>query len=323
MLLLACEQPPQVHSMGGHTMGTGWSVQFAGTPVDGSVADMREAVESALERVNAQMSTYREDSHISRFNTAPAGEAVTLPDEFRTVLRGALDVAELTGGALDPTVGPLVNLWGFGPDGSVTRAPDEQAIREAAARVGWRQLRYDDESGTLVQPGGVYLDLSAVAKGYAVDLIGGVLDAHGIEAWLVDIGGDMRARGRKPDGSRWRVAIERPVVGSREIHTVIEPGDMAVATSGNYRNFFRYQGREYSHIIDPRSGYPVSAELPSVTVVDTTAKRADALATALSVLGPEEAYRFALEHDLAVLLLVRENGEVVERATAAFERYRP
>ncbi len=321
LLTAGCEQPPRTHSLSGHTMGTLWSVQVV-LPSGGTQAtDLREDIEAALETVNAQMSTYREDSVITRFNRAEAGDSVVLPAEFADVLTVAMALAEATDGAFDPTVGPLVNLWGFGPDGPRSEAPSEDDIEAARARVGWQQLALDTDTQALTQPGRVYLDLSSIAKGYAVDLIAAVLEQRGISAYLVDIGGDMRMRGRKPDGRRWRIAIERPTPGKQAIHSIIQPGNQAMATSGSYRNFFRDGGREYSHTIDPGSGYPVRQELVSVTVLHDNCMMADGLATAITALGSERGYAFARDQGLAVLLLSRDGESVTERMTPAFAPY--
>ncbi|MCC5809388.1 MAG: FAD:protein FMN transferase [Ectothiorhodospiraceae bacterium] len=318
--LAACGQSPQVHTLSGSTMGTTWSAQVVAMP-DEDMEAVRREIEQALELVNAQMSTYRDDSALSRFNQAEAGDTLALPEEFAHVLQAALTLAEESGGAYDPTVGPLVNLWGFGPDGPRDRAPGEDAVAEALERVGWHRLRLDADRRRLTQPGGAYLDLSSIAKGYGVDLVAERLEARGIEAYLVDIGGDMRLKGPKPDGTPWRIGIERPGEGRRVVHSIIEPGDRAVATSGSYRNFFREGDREYSHTIDPHTGYPVPSKLVSVTVLHDNCMKADALATAITALGPDEGYAFARERDLAVLLLVLDNGSVQERMTPAFSPY--
>lgn len=321
LLLGGCDRAAQVHTLSGPTMGTTWTVRLGDLPAGATLPGLRDEVEALLDEVNAQMSTYREDSDISRFNRADAGEWLDMPEGFARVVEAALALARETGGGYDPTVGPLVNLWGFGPEGHREQAPDESAIASIRARVGWQRLRFDPARRALLQPGAAYLDLSSIAKGYAVDRIAEHLASRGVGAFLVDIGGDMRLRGRKPDGSAWRVAIERPTPGTRDVQTIIEPGDRAVATSGSYRNFFRDQGREFSHTIDPRTGYPVRHELVSVTVIASTCMQADALATALTVLGPEEGYAFARTRGLAVLFLMREGERIEERMTPAFARY--
>ncbi|MEX0870890.1 MAG: FAD:protein FMN transferase [Aquisalimonadaceae bacterium] len=321
VLLAACEKAPRIQEISGPTMGTTWTVKYVPPNSAADAGRVREDIEAALEAVNAQMSTYREDSHISRFNRAAAGESITVPPEFSDVLRASMQLAAQTGGAYDPTVGPLVNLWGFGPDGARAEPPAIEDIKAARARVGWQQLGLNPDTRTLTQRGGVYLDLSSIAKGYAVDLIAGRLEQRGTTAYLVDIGGDMRVRGRKPDGQRWRIGIERPGPGQRAVHSVIEPGDKAVATSGSYRNFFRDQEREYSHTIDPRTGYPIPQDVVSVTVLHDSCTQADGLATAITALGAEAGYAFARDRDLAVLLLIRDNGTVRERMTPAFSPY--
>jgi FAD:protein FMN transferase len=326
LLLAACSQPPEPVTLNGTTMGTGWTVRLGAIPPDVSVPALRLEIEALLERVNAQMSTYREDADISRFNRAAAGEVLTVPEDFARVLAAALALAEATDGAYDPTVGPLVNLWGFGPDPSLDRIPAEEQLAQARRRVGWQRIGFEPGSGQLTQTGELMLDFSSIAKGYAVDLIAEHLLAHGIDNHLVDIGGDLRTRGVRPDGRPWRIGIERPLAGSRQVHSVLSPGNLAMATSGSYRNFFRDQGREFSHTIDPRTGYPVQHALVSVTVLHASCMQADALATAISVLGPDEGLAFAREHGLAVLMLVAGNdaegdAAVNEIMTPEFARH--
>jgi FAD:protein FMN transferase len=319
LLASACQQPYPVRVLQGSTMGTTWTVRLAGMPPELDEATLRGGIDAVLETVNAQMSTYREDSDISRFNQLPAGASLVLPDELMLVLRAALELAEDSGGAYDPTVGPLVNLWGFGAESLHDEAPAQAWIDEALARVGWQRLDWDRHSPLLVQPGGVYLDLSSIAKGYAVDRVLEYLVEQGVQGVLVDIGGDTRMRGRKPDGSAWRIAVEQPLPGPRAAQRVIEPGDRAVATSGSYRNYFDDGDQRYSHTIDPRTGYPVQHDLLSVTVVHESCLQADALATALGVLGPEAGYAFAAQRGLAVLFLQQQDGSIVERMTPAFQ----
>lgn len=321
MLLAACSQTPEPVTLNGATMGTTWTVRLGNIPAGVSVPALRAEIETLLERVNAQMSTYREDADISRFNRAAVGEVLSVPEDFTRVLAAALALAEATGGAYDPTVGPLVNLWGFGPDPSLDRIPPEELLADARRQVGWQRIVFDPGSGALTQTGGLMLDFSSIAKGYAVDLLAERLLQHGIDNHLVDIGGDLRTRGQRPDGRPWRIAIERPVAGSREVHSVLALGDRAMATSGSYRNFFRDQGRDFSHTIDPRSGYPVQHALVSVTVLHESCMQADALATAVSVLGPDEGLAYAREHELAVLMLVAGNESVNEIMTPEFARH--
>ncbi|MCC5794029.1 MAG: FAD:protein FMN transferase [Chromatiales bacterium] len=323
LLLTGCDRPERVFALSGYTMGTEWSVQLVARPGWRELGAVRGEIEVVLEAVNSQMSTFREDSDISRFNRSLAGETIPLRDEFRAVLDAALQLAEQTDGAYDPTVGPLVNLWGFGSYESRGAAPDEDEVAAALRRVGWEQLQVlgSGLAPELLQQGGVDLNLSSIAKGYAIDLIAERLESMGVSAYLVSIGGDMRLRGVRPDGQNWRIGVEHPVPGERRVHLVIEPGDRAVATSGDYRNFFFEDGRLFSHVVDPRSGRPVEANLASVTVLHESAMLADGLATAIMALGPERGYAFAAERDLAVLLLVREGDTFVERVSPQFKPF--
>ena len=318
--LAGCSRAPDSVTLNGSTMGTVWTVRLATLPPELDVAELRSGIEQLLETVNAEMSTYRDDSVITAFNLASPGEVINIPPGFGTVLSEALYWAEATDGAFDPTAGPLVSLWGFGPERAVELPPSLERLEAARARVGWEQLDFESEQNLLQQPGSVHLDLSAIAKGWAVDLVTEHLLSLGLDGFLVDIGGDLRVQGRRPDGGPWRIAIERPVPGVRESQQVLELSSIALATSGDYRNFFEMDGRRLSHLIDPRSGWPIDHATVSVTVAADSCLRADVLATALSVLEFEHAWELALTQNLAVFWLLA-NGELLdERMTPAFQR---
>lgn len=317
-MLAACDRSPDIPTLSGSTMGTTWQVRLGTDPDTISRSQLHAEIDALLEAINQTMSTYRDDSELSRVNHAPAGTRIELSPELAFVTTAALNLARDTGGAYDPTVGPLVNLWGFGPDPVRTEAPTAQAIETARRRVGWQRLEFDPATRGLTQPGDAYLDLSSIAKGYAVDRVAELLARHGIGGFVIDIGGEVLTRGTRPDGSRWRVAIERPIPGERGTYRVIVPQNLAVATSGTYRNHFREAGREYAHLIDPRTGYPVTHDLVSVSVVAATCMEADALATALSVLGTEAALAYARERGLAVLLLRRQDEHLRDYTTPEF-----
>ena len=317
VLLSACDDSKnRLSALSGPTMGTTWSVKYTGAPDEG-VEALKADIEAVLEQVNAQMSTYRPDSNLSRFNNAEPGTLMNLPADTVKVLLAAFSLSEQTGGAYDVTVGPLVNLWGFGPDANRFEPPESSEVEEARERVGWQKLLLSEQQ--LLQPGGVYVDLSSIAKGFAVDKIAGLLDSQGVNNYLVEVGGELRGKGAKPYKQPWRVAVERPIPGVREVEQVVDLKDMAVATSGDYRNFFESQGRLYSHTIDPRTGYPVEHQLASVSVLHKTAMMADGLATAMTVLGPEAGMAFAKDHELAVFFIVRTNKGVEELSTPAFD----
>lgn len=318
-----CERADEPHTLTGATMGTTWSVKVVGLPPGVPPEQLHSDIGLLLESVNHQMSTWDEDSLISRYNAAEADSWHRLPPDFFRVLDYALHLADETDGAYDPTVGPLVNLWGFGPGRDEFRVPSADEIRETATNTGWQRLELDPEDRAVLQPGGLYLDLSSVAKGFAVDKVSEFLAARGVESFLVEIGGELRGRGERPGGGPWRVAVEKPQSGGgRQVERVVPLRDMAMATSGDYRNFHQVDGKVYSHTIDPRTGYPVEHRLASVTVLAPDCMAADALATALTVLGPEEGLAFARERELPALFLVREDEGFSKRATAAFKALR-
>jgi thiamine biosynthesis lipoprotein len=236
------------------------------------------------------------------------------------VVATAQQIAEETGGAFDVTVGPLVNLWNFGPDPQPQRLPADEEIEAARSRVDYRaiEVRRSPPALRKSRPD-VYVDLSAIAKGFAVDAIAEMLDKQLVGAYMIEIGGEVRTKGKKPDGRRWRIGIERPVATGRLIQRVVELGDDALATSGDYRNYFDWNGQIFSHEIDPRTGRPVEHSLASVSVIADDCMTADALATALIVVGPEKALEYAERHDVDVLLILRRGDAFEEIATRGFE----
>lgn len=323
-VLTGCSMPPDAQRLDGATMGTTWSVQYVG---DVAPQGLRAPLQAELDLVVTQMSTWETGSDISRFNRAAPGSWVNLPDELRAVLDHALALARDTDGAYDPTVGALVDLWGFGAHGTAA-PPDDDAIAVARRQVGWQRLQRDAAAGTVLQPGGMQLDLSSIAKGFAVDRLCQVLDAHGVTDYLVEIGGELRARGRAADARPWTVAIESPAVhdsadgGARPLRT-IALWDAAVATSGDYRRAAAVNGRTVSHEIDPHSGLPVMGALASVSVVRPAAMDADALATALFVLGAKEGAAFASARGIAALFTLRGDDGFTEEPTAAWQALYP
>lgn len=303
-------------ALAGATMGTTWSARMA-LPAGRTEAAARHAIQAALDEVVAQMSTWEADSDITRYNQAAAGWQ-ELPAGFFHVLSHALALAGDSGGAYDPTVGPLVNAWGFGPHQRAFEPPAPAAIEAARARCGWRRVQLDTDRRAALQPGGAYLDLSSIAKGYGVDRAAMALDALGITQYLVEVGGELRARGKRPDGQPWRVAIEVP--DASDDHALALPlSDRSIATSGDYRRHAGSGDERYAHTIDPRTGMPVRNNLASVTVLHPGCMQADALATALTVLGADEGLAYARRHDLAALFILRERDAWRVVATPAFQ----
>ena len=312
-------QAESIQAFSGSTMGTVYNVRVAAPPTELDVANLQRQVDLRLAAINQEMSTYLPDSEISRFNRHAADDWVSVSAETARVVAAGQQVARETQGAFDVTVGPLVNLWGFGPEGRASEPPTDEAIAACRPRVGHGLLdvRLDPPALRKRRPD-VYVDLSAIAKGFAVDEVAKVLEGRSVRDYLVEIGGEVRTRGRKPDGSGWRIGIERPVAGVRQLDCVVELHDRALATSGDYRNFIERQGRRYSHEIDPRTGRPIEHALISVSVLADDCLTADAWATACMVLGPEVALSAARQRGLEILCMIRSGDGWVEQATPGF-----
>lgn len=306
----------------GETMGTTWSVVVArsATPLDPE--PLRAEIEATLGRVDRQASTWRVDSELSRFNAGRSTGWVAVSTDLATVVAEALRTSRLSGGAFDPTVGPLVDLWGFGPSGGRSRRPPDAAVRSARARTGFERLAVRETPPALRKDRpDLAVDLSAVAKGFAVDRVAERLARLGIADVLVEIGGELRALGRGPAGGAWTVAIQRPTGAFGAASAVLAVSDAGIATSGDYRNAFTADGRRFGHVLDPRTGEPVAHALASVTVVAESAMRADALATALLVLGPDAGPALARRERLAALFILREDDGFRTVATAELAPY--
>lgn len=295
----------RVVSMGGPTMGTSWSVRLVD---DGGVPpDLDERVRATLDGVIDEMSNWRDDTDLSRFNAAPAGSWHALPDALFMVLEQALSVARESGGAYDPTVGPLVDLWGFGPQGPRAR-PSAAEIEAVRGRVGWERIELDVAGRRARQPGGAHVDLSGIAKGYAVDAVARCLRRAGVAGYLVEIGGELAGHGVKPDGTPWWVELDRAWDANGESSvppTLVALEGLAVATSGDYRRHVSDGQGMYSHTLDPRTGAPIGNGVVSVTVLHPECMAADALATALTVMGPDEGLRWAARRGLAAQFVQR------------------
>ncbi len=321
-LLAACVESPREVKLAGATMGTTWHATVIvprGGALDAQM--LQSGIEAQLEAVNASMSTYRPDSEISRFNAAPVDAWFEVSADFYMVLSTAMAVGWQSDGAYDVTVGPLVNLWGFGPDGAVQTAPDAAQIAATLPRVGQDKLRVNGETFQVRKQAELYLDFSSIAKGFAVDQVARWLVGLGIDNFLVEVGGEMRVAGLSARGDAWRIGIEAPETGQITLARTLRLGNAAVATSGDYRNYFDVDGVRYSHTIDPRNGRPVTHELVSVTVVHPSSMLADAWATALIVLGTEQARAVAEAEGLAVYFIERDGEGFRSRYTAALEPY--
>ncbi|GGO80520.1 FAD:protein FMN transferase [Marinobacterium nitratireducens] len=301
-------------------MGTTFSVKWVSND-PGSVERIAPKLEQSLAAVNQSMSTYMEDSELSVLNREPAGSVTEVSEGLFQVLSLSQRISESSDGAFDVTVGPLVNLWGFGPDGRITHAPEQAEIDRIRAHTGYRKLHLDPNGRKVTRDAALYVDLSGIAKGYGVDELARVLEGEGVDSYLVEVGGELRARGTKPDGSPWRIAIESPVAGERDVQRIIEVHEIGVATSGDYRNYFEENGIRFSHTIDPATGRPISHKLASVTVLSPTCAEADGLATMFTVMGAERGFQYAVDNGVAAFFIVKSDEGFVERMTPAFEPY--
>jgi FAD:protein FMN transferase len=304
----------------GPTMGTAYTVKIAAPTLSESVRlAARAAVAEALDGVVASMSAYLPDSELSRFNRHDATTPFALSPDALAVFALAQRVAADTAGAFDITVAPVVDAWGFGPSKAQRIVADgERAV--LAPRVGHTMLAVDAAAGTATKARpDVQADLSGIAKGYGVDRAALALEALGITDYMVEAGGEVRARGRNPDGRPWQIGIEEPDATPQRARYVVPLAGMAMATSGDYRIYFERDGRRYSHEIDPATGQPIAHGLASVSVVAGDCAYADAMATGLIVLGPERGFALAERERLAAYFVVRgADGTLIERQTTAF-----
>jgi thiamine biosynthesis lipoprotein len=304
---------------GGHSMGTTWSVRMAGGPFDPALeATAQQAVRAALDGVVERMSTYDPASEIGRFNRHAATTAFALSSDTRSVIERALQAAQLSDGAFDPTVAPLVRAWGFGAGASARGQPP--ATAELDTPLGWRHLSVEPAQGIVRKSlPGLQLDLSGIAKGHAVDLAAQALDALGVSRYMVEAGGEIRTLGLNAEGRPWQIAVERPDAWPPRAHRVVPLQGLAIATSGDYRNFWEHGGRRIHHEIDPATRAPAAHRVASVSVVHAECRLADALATALFVMGPERGLALAHEQRLAALFIMRESGGTLrDLASPAF-----
>ncbi|WP_170506028.1 FAD:protein FMN transferase [Ruegeria arenilitoris] len=307
-LLSGClfDKEPEVVRLSGETMGTTFNITAIGQDLDENA--LAVAVEETLADVNAKMSNWDPNSEVSTFSAATSTEPVQVSADFAQVMAAANDVHEKTGGTFDVTLGPLIELWGFGPRKPEDPVPSDVEILKALNGVGQgRLLTLDAEAGTLTKSEpGVGINLSAIAKGYGIDAVAKTLRDAGIEDYLVEIGGDLVTMGQNDKGEAWRIGIEKPQAGAQTYQLIVSVSDLGMASSGDYKNFFEQDGVRYSHIIDPTTGRPITHRTTSVTVLAENAMMADAWATAMLALGQEKGLELAEEHKLAVYFISRD-----------------
>ena len=312
--------------LNGLTMGTSYQVQIVDMPGDIEAEDLAVDISGLLRQLDAEIfSTYASNSELSRFNRHGINIPFVASSAMMEVLLMAQEISALSGGAFDVTVGPLVNLWGFGPDLTVFETvPAQSQIDGERARVGFQFLQISPSTQEIWKTRDIYVDLSAIAKGYAVDQLAEYLDQAGIDNYFLEIGGELKIKGLKPGGESWVPAIEAPVEAVSQVYQIFySRGDnIAIAGSGDYRNYFEEEGLRYSHEIDPRNGRPVTHELAAAYVIDESTARADALATTYMILGPDAAEDLASRQEQAVYFIYKSDGGGFEDyVSAEFNRY--
>ncbi|MHC8321342.1 FAD:protein FMN transferase [Pseudomonas sp. GB2N2] len=317
-VLAGCGNGDSMESFGGRTMGSTYSIKYVRHAHLPEPAQVRSEVEKILAEVDKQMSTYRSDSDISRFNELPAERCQTMPASILELIRVGEQLSQQSEGSYDLTVEPLMNLWGFGPQGREEKVPSDAALTEVRQRVGRQHLHIDGHQ--LCKDAAVEVDFNSIAAGYAVDTIAARLEALGIHDYLAEATGELKACGKKLDGSSWRIALEEPRDDQQVAERIINVDGYGVSTSGDYRNYFQQDGRRYSHTFDARTGAPVSHTLASVTVIHPSALMADGLSTLLLILGPERGWDYAQMHNIGAFFVIRADTGFVTRTNQAFER---
>ncbi|MGF0237090.1 FAD:protein FMN transferase [Rhodococcus sp. IEGM1300] len=316
--LAGCGNGDSMESFGGPTMGSTYSIKYLRSKGLAGPEEVKVVVEKILAEVDRQMSTYRNDSDIERFNDLPANSCQTMPASILELVRVGEQLSLQSEGAYDLTVEPLLDLWGFGPQAREEKVPTAPALAETMKRVGHAHLRIEGEQ--LCKDAAVEVDFNSIAAGYTVDTIAAKLEAMGIHNYLAEATGELKAAGKKLDGSPWRIALEEPRDDQQVAERVIEVDGYGVSTSGDYRNYFEQGGRRYSHTFDARTGAPINHTLASVTVIDPSTLMADGLSTLLLILGPERGWDYAEKHGIGAFFVMRADTGFVTRANQAFER---
>ncbi|WP_415759903.1 FAD:protein FMN transferase [Pseudomonas sp. LT1P18] len=317
-ILSGCGNGDSLERFDGPTMGSRYSIQYVRHSSTPGPKAVQAEVEKILAEVDQQMSTYRSDSDIERFNDLPANHCQKMPEPILELVRVGEQLSSQSEGSYDLTVEPLLNLWGFGPQAREEKVPSAEALAEVRQRVGHSHLRIDGDQ--LCKDAAVEVDFNSIAAGYAVDTIAAKLEAMGIHNYLAEATGELKAAGKKLDGSPWRVALEEPRDDQQVAERIIAVDGYGVSTSGDYRNYFEQGGRRFSHTFDARTGAPVLHTLASVTVIHPSALMADGLSTLLLILGPERGWDYAQTHDIGAFFVIRADTGFVTRTTQAFER---
>lgn len=316
----AGDQNLKLTSISGTTMGTTYSVKYLIEEGSSISNDLQKNVDSILALVNQQMSTYIKDSEISRFNSSFDTTWFNVSEDFAKLAMESKSISRESEGYYDVTIGPVVNLWGFGPEAIPLKVPPEKSIQKAMNRTGIENLKVDKDKNRIKKTiPDLYLDLSSIAKGFGVDKVSEYLDELGVNDFMVEIGGEVRTKGKNNKRIDWKIGISTPL--GNELQKIVSISGKSVATSGDYMNYYENEGKRYSHLINPLTGKPITHNLASVSVILDECMLADAYATTINVMGAEKGYEFALKKKLPVFLIVREGNEFIEKMTPFFEEY--
>ncbi|WP_323752862.1 FAD:protein FMN transferase [Marinobacter sp.] len=316
------QEEEKVWEISGGIFGTSYHINVVLPEDSARLKMLAQGIQAELERVDNAMSTWKPDSELSKLNRKQSqADWTTLSAPLFEVIHRAQEISAQTDGAFDATIGPVVNLWGFGPDARPERSPSDEELLKALNVTGWEFLEFDSEALAIRSKQPQYIDLSGIAKGYGVDVVARYLDTQGVQAYLVEIGGEVRTRGRKPDDDVWRLAVETPSDQARQVNVVVALDRKSMATSGDYRNYYESEGQRYSHTIDPDTGRPIDHRLASVTVISDDCMTADALATAYNVMGFERAMSLATRENIPAYFIVRGEAGFDVHSTPAFSSY--
>lgn len=321
IIVFACSSDKtELISISGSTMGTTYTVKVVSLSNKNNPDLLKSKIDSILVKINQQMSTYIKDSELSQFNSSTDTAWRKVSTALSSIMQDAIDISIETNNFYDITIGPIVNLWGFGPELIPTKIPTDDEINRVRNKTGIDKLIVDIQNSKIKKKNSnLYCDLSSIAKGYGVDRVGKYLEESGELNYMVEIGGEVRAKGKNNNSENWKIGISTPL--GTGLQKVVSLANVSIATSGDYLNYFEKDGIRYSHLINTKTGRPITHNLASVTVIHNDCSFADAFATAINVMGTDQGYKFALKKKLPVFMIVRENGNFLEKMTPEFKEY--
>lgn len=318
--LLSCSSSEDYLKLSGSTMGTTYHITYHGSSKNAQ--HIQQGISQRLIELNQHLSTYIDNSDLMQLNNDHSGRCVPVTSDTAQVVAGALKINQLSDGAFNPGLGPLIELWGFDRKDTGHKIPEPKSIQDALSQIRFESTLVDMSVPCITKSSPeLFINLSAIAKGYGVDELASFIESQGVESYMIEVGGELRMRGQSPRGTPWNIAIESPISEARTVQKIINPDIMGVATSGDYRNYFEKDGKRYSHTIDPTTGYPIEHSLVSVTVLAPSAMEADGLATAFMVLGEARSMEIAKQQNIAAFFIQKSSDGFVESFSPSFEPY--